>query len=390
MLGVYFFWRTKETTPLLTGLSSAKRSSFIQRELVVANRYTHNLGSSEVPNLKEQEMKSSTAMGFRFLGKTFVIVVVLQFFVWNITSISIGASSDQLSAAISQANLSQLINASISVHNLPSSVTPSLSTLANGHDFGNTLVWNRCGYINTSAWQEHIAHCYFGDTKSKVTVALVGDSRASMYLDTFAKLGKLEHFKILFIAKDGCPSPLGTYMTNNNGTLSDAVWTACTKFHSYLISNLKKIKPRVIVVSSGVAIAFTNPVHVATGPEIQAGMTAFLSKLPASSRVIVLGGFPQPAPTADPTVCLSRKPTNVASCAFTPPANIQTNNAVFASATKAEGDAFVNQTPWFCTSTCPALIGKYIPYTADAYHADNTYLQFLIGVLWSSIERYVI
>jgi hypothetical protein len=282
-----------------------------------------------------------------------------------------------------------MINASISVNNLPSTVTPSLSTLANGGDLGSTLDGGACGNINVSAWRENIAHCYFGDTRSKVTVALIGDSRAGMYLDTFANLGKLEHFKVLFIAKDGCPSPLGTYMTNNSGEMSDTVWTACSNFHSYMISNLKKIKPRVIVVSSNSDIDLTNPPHAATGPEIQADMTAFLSKLPASSRVIVLGGFPQPAPTANPTVCLSRNPVNVASCAFTPSAGTQTDNAAFASAATAEGDVFVNQTRWFCTSTCPALIGKFVPYTTDAFHADNTYLKFLIGVLWSSIERYV-
>jgi hypothetical protein len=333
-------------------------------------------------------MKNTIAICLRFLGPTFVIVVVTQFLVWSATSVPIGASNDRLGAAISQANLSKLISASISVNKLPTSVTPSLSTLANDGDFG-TLDSSACGYINTDAWQEHIAHCYFGDAKSKVTLALVGDSRASMYLDTFANLGKLEHFKVLFIAKDGCPSPLGTYMTNNGGTLSDGVWTACANFHSYLISNLKKIKPRVIVVSSNSVVDLTNPVHQAAGPEVQTDMTAFLSKLPASSRVIVLGGFPQPAPTANPTVCLSRNPSNVASCAFTPTASTQTDNAAFASAATAHGDVFVNQTPWFCTSTCPAVIGKYIPYTIDAYHADNTYLQFLIGVLWSSIERYV-
>jgi hypothetical protein len=338
--------------------------------------------------MKGKRVKSSIASRLRILGPTFAIVIVAQLFLWSTNSTTVGASNDQLGGAITQAGLSKLINASISVNKLLPSVTPPLSTLANNGDFGGTLDSRACGFIGTNAWEEHIAHCYFGDTKSKITLALIGDSRASMYLDTFAKLGKIEHFKVLFIAKDGCPSPLATYMTNNNGTLSRAVWTACTNFHSYMISNLKKIKPRVIVVSSNTEIDLANPVHQATGPEVQADMSSFLSKLPASSRVIVLGGFPQPAPIANPTVCLSRSPSNIASCAFTPSASTQTDNAAFASAAMAEGDVFVNQTPWFCTSTCPAVIGNYIPFTIDAYHADNTYLQFLIGVLWTSIKNY--
>ena len=334
-------------------------------------------------------MKNGFAGGIRILGRLTVVLLVFQSFVWSATDSSAGASTDGLAAAISQTKLTKLINESINVNELPSAPKPSLSSLANNEDLGNPLNASACGYISTDAWQEPIAHCYFGDTASKVTVALIGDSRASMDLGTFAKLGKLEHFKVLIIAKDGCPSPLGTYMTNNNGTLGDAPWTACSKFHSYVFSTLMKIKPKVIVISSNTEIALTDPVRYLTAPEVQAHMTALLSKLPTTSRVIVLGGFPQPAVAANPTLCLSRKPSSVKSCAFTPSAGTQADNAAFASAAAAQGDVFVSQTPWFCTSICPAVIGDYIPYTIDAYHADNTYLQFLIGVLWSSIERYV-
>jgi len=333
-------------------------------------------------------MKNTLASSLRLLVASISVLVATQCFTLC-TSAKADASTSQPTVVSSQANLTKIINASIRVKHLPSLVKPSLSTLANGGDFGGSLDTSACGYINTNAWKENISHCYYGDTKSKVTVALIGDSRASMYLDTFASLGKQEHFKVLFIAKDGCPAPLGSYMTNNNGKLSTAVWAACSSFHSYLISNLKSIKPRVIVVSSNSTIDLANPAHEAAGPEIQADLTAFLSKMPTSSRVLVLGGFPQPAPTSNPTVCLSRSPSNVSSCGFTPSASTQTDNTAFASAASAAGDVFINQTPWFCTSTCPALIGNYVPYTADAYHADNSYLMFLSGVLWTSIKRYV-
>jgi hypothetical protein len=335
-------------------------------------------------------MRSGIAKRLCIVGKMILALMVSQIFVWSATGSPIGASTYSLAGAITQANLTKLINASISVHRLPSSLKPLLSFLAGKLDGGNTdLAQTSCGYVEFGAWREPIAHCYLGDTSSKITVALVGDSRASMYLNTFAALGKLEHFKVLFIAKDACPSPLGTYATNNNGKLGAAAWTTCSKFHSFEISNLVRIKPKVIVVSSNTEIVLANPVHVASAHEIQADMTAFLSKLPASSRVIVLGGFPQPAPASNPTVCLSRNPSNATSCAFNPLASTLADNAAFASAATTAGDVFVNQTPWFCTSTCPAIIGRYIPYTIDAYHSNNTYLNFLKGVLWSSIGRYV-
>jgi len=301
----------------------------------------------------------------------------------------VGASGVLPVGTISQANLTKLIMTSLKIKKLPTSTVPSISTLLNNGDFGSPLGTTSCGYIGTSSYQENIAHCYFGDTKSTNIVALIGDSRASMYLQTFDQLGQLEHFKVLFIAKDGCPTPIATYMTNNGGTVSHTPWAACTRFHAYMIAKLNSIKPHVIVISSNTQLDLANPVHEAAGPEVQSDMAAFLVKLPSKSKVIVLGGFPQPAPVANPTVCLSRHPSDVAACDFTPSANTVSYNAAFAAAAKAKGDVFVNQTLWYCDQRCPALVGSYIPFTIDAYHADNTYLQFLMGVLWDSIGHYV-
>lgn len=334
-------------------------------------------------------MRRSLVGRFRPVLVVTALALLAETLLGSIGSTAVGASSVMPTGTVSQANLTKLIEASLKLNKLPNATTPSITTLLNNGDFGSPLGTTTCGYIGTSSYQENITHCYFGDTKSTVTVALIGDSRASMYLQAFDSLGKLEHFRVLFIAKDGCPTPLATYMTNNGGRVSHSPWVACTRFHSYVISSLNRLKPRAIVISSNSQLDLANPVHEAAGPEVQADMTAFLAKLPKSSRVIVLGGFPQPAPVANPTVCLSRHPNDVKACAFTPSADILSYNAAFASAAKAEGDVFVNQTPWYCASSCPALVGKYIPYTIDAYHADNTYLQFLLGVLWSAIGKYV-
>jgi hypothetical protein len=210
-----------------------------------------------------------------------------------------------------------------------------------------------------------------------------------MYLGTFDALGKREHFKVFFIAKDGCPAPLADYLTNNGGTLGNSSWTACTKFHAFEIGTLKQMRPHVIVVSSNSELDLANPNHAAGPKEVQTDMAHFLSKLPASSKVIVLGGFPQPAPNANPTLCLTRHPSHISSCAFAPSSVTTSDNTAFARAARSNGDVFLNQTPWFCTHTCPAIIGKYIPYTSDAYHADYTYLQFLMGIIWVSLAHYV-
>jgi hypothetical protein len=77
------------------------------------------------------------------------------------------------------------------------------------------------------------------------------------------------------------------------------------------------------------------------------------------------------------------------SCSFTPSKDVNLNNGAAQSAATAAGAGFINQTPWLCASTCPAVIDGIIPYTIDGYHIDNTYTLHLVGVLWSALEPYI-
>jgi hypothetical protein len=293
----------------------------------------------------------------------------------------------------SYATLAQVHTAIVTAENLgspPAHVTPAISALAAEDDWGGDLqAQSGCPSLGTGASSFKLARCAFGDKKSKTVVALVGDSRAQMWLDAFNTLGLAEHFKLVLIAKSGCPAPLGTYETNNDGTVSEAPWTACTSFHTFLISSLAALHPKVVVVSSNFELDLADPAHVATPAQITADTTSFLKLLPPSSKTVVLGGFPQPAYTSNPTLCLSKGPQRISTCNFVPSSTVVAQNAAAQFAAAASGAAFINQTPWFCASTCPAIVDSMIPYTIDGYHADKTYLNYLTGVLWSSLKPFV-
>ena len=300
-------------------------------------------------------------------------------------------SSQRISSYASLAKVHAAILAGEKSTSPPSHVTPSISALAAQDDWGGDLqAQSNCPTLGVSAATFTLSSCVFGDAKAKTVVALVGDSRAQMWLDAFNTLGVAEHFKLVLIAKSGCPVPLGTYETNNdNGTVSQAPWAACTAFHSFLASSLASLRPSVIVISSNYQLDLADPTHLAKPAEVAADMTSFLKTLPAASTKVVLGGFPQPAPTASPTLCLSKGPKRIDSCNFVPSSPVVAENAASQSAAKAAGADFINQTPWFCATTCPSIVASIIPYTIDGYHADKTYLNYLTGVLWGSLERYV-
>jgi hypothetical protein len=273
----------------------------------------------------------------------------------------------------------------------PGHVTPTVTALAAEDDWGGDLqAQSGCPTLGISAASFKLSRCVFGDAKSKTVVALVGDSRAQMWLDAFNTMGVAEHFKLVLIAKSGCPVPSGTYETNNdNGTLSTAPWAACTAFHSFLASSLAALRPAVIVISSNYQLDLADPTHLATPAEVATDMGSFLKTLPSASTKVVLGGFPQPAPTSSPTLCLSKGPKKINSCNFVPSSPVVAENAAAQSAAVSAGADFINQTPWFCAATCPSIVASIIPYTIDGYHADKTYLNYLTGALWSSLKPFV-
>ena len=88
----------------------------------------------------------------------------------------------------------------------PSNVTPTVSALAAEDDWGGDLqAASSCPTLGVSAATFNISKCIFGDKKSKTVVALVGDSRAQMWLDAFNTVAVAEHLKLVLIAKSGCP-----------------------------------------------------------------------------------------------------------------------------------------------------------------------------------------
>jgi hypothetical protein len=281
------------------------------------------------------------------------------------------------------------VAASQSVMALPANVTPSLQLLASSPvdsvDWGGDVQnGTKCVTpTGTNAFSENYRNCYFGDVHAKITIALLGDSRASMVLDDINYLGKHESFRVVYVAKSGCPTPILPYTPDSSSTL----WTGCISFHSTMLSVMFNVKPQVILISSSWRGDLAQPsAHWATPADIEYGLEQFLSKLPKASKTLVLGGFPQPYPPFNPVVCLSRNMTDIQMCAYTPPTTSLEENNASRAATLKEHDTFLNLLPYFCAATCPPVIHNIIPYTADGYHAGKTYMDYLTGTLWSMLK----
>ena len=268
----------------------------------------------------------------------------------------------------------------------PSNVKPSLNTLANGQDFGSSGSYS-CPSVSVGMSSVNVNDCIFGDVNASRTMVLTGDSRAEMWFNAINTIATANHYKLVFLAKSGCPVPLATYEINNNGSLTNAPWAACSKWHKFIAVTIKSLAPQLIVISSSADMDLALPAHVATRTEEIADTRAFLHTLPTSAKAVVLGGFPQPGAAISPTLCLSKNPSDIAKCAYEPSPSTLQNISAFKQAAREAHVAYINQEPWFCGKVCPAIIANIIPYTVDGYHVDNTYTQYLTGALWSSLKH---
>lgn len=267
----------------------------------------------------------------------------------------------------------------------PSHVAPSLEVLADNGDFGDSQS-QVCPSVTVNISSVNTNDCIFGDTQSHKTIVLTGDSRAQMWFNAIDAIATASKYRLVFLAKSGCPVPLATYRINSNGSLTNSPWIACSAWHKFIASTINSLAPQLVIVSSSASLDLAAPAHVATPMEETSDMLSFLHTLPSSAKIVVIGGFPQPGATLSPTLCLSKNSGDIGKCSYKPSQDVLQANAAIKNAARDAGVKYVNQKPWLCRAVCPAVIADIIPYTIDGFHIDNTYAQYLTGVLWASLK----
>jgi len=174
-----------------------------------------------------------------------------------------------------------------SVNRLPKSAVPQLERLAAGGGIGMSAAVSRvCNPPTTTQSSVNVAACTFGDTHSHRTVVLVGDSRAQMWVDVFIQIAVATHVKLVMLAKTACPAALGTFrMTSVQGVPEDSPWPACTAWHNFVFSTIKKLSPNVVVVSSSDNLFLISGTGYARPAQVKSAFSAFLRALPTNANL---------------------------------------------------------------------------------------------------------
>jgi peptidoglycan/LPS O-acetylase OafA/YrhL len=155
------------------------------------------------------------------------------------------ASPDTGYWATANATVAQLVAAAPAITTLPNNLEPSL-VLAT-HDFGSPPggCWPTYG-------QDTLPACIFGDRTGTKSMVLYGDSHAGMWFAAMNKIARKAHWRLIMLAKGGCPAGLVTVRNPPGWRTPGNPFAECNHFHRFAIERINQIHPDLLIVSQEV------------------------------------------------------------------------------------------------------------------------------------------
>ena len=226
-----------------------------------------------------------------------------------------------------------------------------------------------------------IPACMFGDPNGTHTMVVYGDSHAGMWFQTLDFIATLAHWRLAFLGKGWCPADSLSYENPSGFGHAGAEYSTCDQWHRFAIGRIQSLHPDLVIVTQEDAEGPNGETY--SPAQWQQGLEKTITSIEAPDRnIVVLGNIP--VLESNGPDCLARNPHDVQACSspFVP---------FYASLDRAEQRAatdqdaqYVNVTPWFCSNTCTAVIGKYEVYL-DQYHVTAAYAFYLAGVLAAAL-----
>ncbi|MCV7442435.1 acyltransferase [Mycobacterium paraense] len=226
--------------------------------------------------------------------------------------------------------------------------------------------------------------CVMGDTTSTTTVALLGDSHATMWSPAFQQVAEQRHWRLETLTKGACP-PMSLPVNGFVGRMVDYV-QRCEQWRGAMMDRLRTEHPRLVVVSMSRGYGGLDYLPKPYNRAWSDGLTRLVQQLRGmGTQVLVLG--PVPNPYESVPICLSDHLTDATACSS--PRSKALNRAGIAdesAATKAGGGHYENLAELFCTADrCPAVVGNTMVYFDD--HLTSQYARELAPAMGALADR---
>lgn len=232
--------------------------------------------------------------------------------------------------------------------------------------------------------------CIYGDPDSDTTVVIAGGSHAEQWASPIHQLGLKHGFKVVPIARQGCPIISGDWTE---------VTPECAQWGELAIQKIIAMQPDLVISSStrpGTIVVNTTGLEgtettAVSGDIVPQGYVNFWQRL-SWSGIPFLGlrdnpwGFDENGKPVDLTVCMVKTGGDVKRCSMPRERFYAATDPAKEFETWFPNVHMVDTSDWFCTSTtCPPVIGNLYVYR-DQNHISKAYALSTETLLWKEIR----
>jgi len=230
--------------------------------------------------------------------------------------------------------------------------------------------------------------CEFGDTRSSVTVALLGDSHAEHWLAALDRAGRERGWKIVAMVKGGCP--VADLPTLTHVRLKRP-YDDCTRYREAMLRRILAMRPSAVILSSWdhyVSTDGSGGDWQVTPTTWQVGLRKTYQRLTSAGLpVVVIRGTPRT--WFDAPACLSRRSAHLPfadACTYDRARSF--NRIAAAAQTEAARSLpirFVDMNDQICASRrCSVERGGLVVFTDDN-HLTATFSRSMAPVLGARV-----
>ncbi|HEX8347260.1 MAG TPA: acyltransferase family protein [Actinoplanes sp.] len=294
---------------------------------------------------------------------------------------AVGTAAELAGAADPQTWLTGQISASAQRKLLPENLTPPLGDA--GADV--PAIYGDLCHLNYDGTRQDRA-CVYGDPNGARTVYLIGDSHAAHWFPGFDQAAKQRGWRLVAMTKSACQVPSVLVW---NAPLKRP-YTECVSWRDQVFQRIRADQPELIVMASndmdngGLIDARGRRIPASGRADdalwVQGWQKSFTRLRQPGTKLILLQDSPWPRGAAPE--CAAGNADDVTAC-NRPPANsiVEPNRrAAVAAAARAQGIAVVDPVPWFCTTTCPIVVGDTLVFK-DNSHLTTAYARALAPLI---------
>jgi peptidoglycan/LPS O-acetylase OafA/YrhL len=189
--------------------------------------------------------------------------------------------------------------------------------------------------------------CTYGPVSDK-KVVLFGDSHAAQWMPVLKELAFEKNFQLISLTKSACPAAAVVKVESGEYKNAD-----CAQWRSNSIARIQALKPMAVIVSGMQHFEMPSGYSSRADWWREGQAKTFAGLRGSSSHIIYISDTPHPLRDIPSCIASGR----IDKCNSTEP-----SEAIF-----SPGWQQINPTSWFCSSTCPAIVGGVVAYR-DASH----------------------